>query len=94
MLRGGELGNQNISSNYYPYLTPIERVDKTYPIGGTNNVGFQQTKLGNKNIKWETIRMLNVGIDLSFFDNRLSTTFDWYKKNNIDALVQPSILRW
>lgn len=85
----GELGNQNISSNYYPYLTPIERVDKTYPIGGTNNVGFQQTKLGNKNIKWETIRMLNVGIDLSFFDNRLSTTFDWYKKNNIDALVQP-----
>ena len=85
----GELGNQNISSNYYPYLTPIERVDKSYPIGGINNVGFQQTKLGNKDIKWETIRMLNIGIDLSFFDNRLSTTFDWYKKNNIDALVQP-----
>ena len=84
----GELGNQNVG-NYYPYITPIERVEKSYPIGGKNNVGFLQNKLGNKNIKWETIRMLNIGIDLSFFNNRLNTTFEWYKKNNLDALVQP-----
>ena len=84
----GELGNQNVG-NYYPYLTPIERVDKAYPIGGTNNVGFLQEKLGNYEIKWETIRMFNIGIDLAFFNNRLNTSFDWYKKNNINALVQP-----
>ncbi len=85
----GELGNQNVGSNFYPYLTPIERVEKAYPIGGLNNVGFQQNKLGNVNIKWETIRMFNVGLDLSFFNNRLTSTFEWYKKNNINALVQP-----
>lgn len=86
----GELGNQNVGSNYYPYLTPIERVgDSHYPIGGLNNIGFKQTKLGNEKIKWETIRMFNVGVDLSFFNNRLTTSFDWYKKQNIDALVQP-----
>lgn len=85
----GELGNQNIGSNYYPYLTPIERVEKSYPIGGTNNVGFKQFKLGNRRIKWETIRMFNIGVDLSFFDNRLNASFDWYKKENLDALVQP-----
>ncbi|MEG0559283.1 MAG: TonB-dependent receptor [Muribaculaceae bacterium] len=85
----GELGNQNVGSDYYPYLTPIESVEKSYPIGAINNVGFLQTKLGNKNIKWETIRMLNIGIDLSFFENRLNASFDWYRKQNIDALVKP-----
>ena len=45
--------------------------------------------LGNQNIKWETLRMFNIGIDLSFFNNRLNTTFEWYKKNNINALVKP-----
>lgn len=85
----GELGNQNVGANYYPYLTPIERVEKAYPIGGISNVGFQQIVLGNPDIKWETIKMFNIGIDLSFFNNRLSTTFEWYKKNNTDALVRP-----
>lgn len=85
----GELGNQNVGSDYYPYLTSIERIEKSYPIGGINNVGFSQEALGNKNIKWETIRMLNIGIDLSFFDNRLTTSFDWFKKQNINALVRP-----
>ncbi len=85
----GELGNQNVGSSYYPYLTPITPIDKTYPIGGIENVGYKQEKLGNKNIKWETLRMLNIGLDLSFFNNRLSTTFEWYKKNNVNALVKP-----
>lgn len=84
----GELGNQNVGSDYYPYLTPIES-SESYPIGGVQNIGFQQNKLGNVNIKWETIRMLNLGVDLAFFNNRLTASFDWFKKDNIDALVKP-----
>lgn len=86
----GELGNQNVGDNYYPYLVAIESVDKAYPIGNQLNTGFKQIALGNKNIKWETIRMLNVGIDLAFFNNRLTVSADWFKKNNMDALVRPS----
>lgn len=85
----GELGNQNVGDSFYPYLTPIERVEKSYPIGGLNNVGFVQKKLGNKNIKWETIRMLNTGVDLNFMNNRLIMSFDWFKKENVNALVKP-----
>lgn len=85
----GELGNQNVASDYYPYLTSINRVEKSYPIGGETNVGFKQIALGNAHIKWETIKMFNVGIDLSFFNNRLSTTFEWYLKKNTNALVKP-----
>ncbi len=85
----GELGNQNVGNSFYPYLTPIERLDKSYPIGGMNNVGFVQNKLGNRNIKWETIRMFNIGVDLYFLNNRLAMSFDWFKKDNINALVKP-----
>lgn len=85
----GELGNQTISDNYYPYLIEIERVVSAYPIGGNNNVGFKQSKLANEHIKWETIRMFNVGLDLGLFNNRLDLTFDWFEKNNVNALLQP-----
>ncbi|MEG1723680.1 MAG: TonB-dependent receptor, partial [Bacteroidales bacterium] len=85
----GQLGNQNISNNYYPYLTPIEREEKSYPIGDLNNIGFLQSKLGNRMIKWETIQMLNFGVDLQFFRNRLTASFDWFNKKNKNALIQP-----
>lgn len=85
----GELGNQNISDSYYPYLTEIERQTKAYPIGNKENVGFQQYSLANEAIQWETIRMVNVGIDLRLFNNQLDVSFDWFKKNNINALLRP-----
>ena len=34
--------------------------------------------------------MLNLGLDLAFFNNRLTVSADWFKKNNVDALVRPS----
>lgn len=85
----GQLGNQSVGNSYYPYLTPIERVAKSYPIGGISNVGFQQEALGNRYIKWETIEMLNIGIDLQLFSNQLQMSFDWFQKKNLDALVRP-----
>ena len=54
-------------------------------------MGLWQNKIGNPDIKWETIRMLNFGVDLSFLNNRLNVDFDWYKKENIDALVRPDV---
>ena len=85
----GELGNQNISSNYYPYLTEIERVENAYPIGGVENIGFKQNALANEQIKWETIRMLNIGVDLRLLNNRLDLSYDWFKKENVNALLKP-----
>jgi len=85
----GELGNQSISSDYYPYLTEIERVEKAYPIGNKENVGFKQFALANENILWETIRMFNIGVDFVILDNRLDFSLDWFKKTNMNALLKP-----
>ena len=87
----GELGNQNVGDNYYPYLVAVESVNKAYPIGNQLNTGFGATRFRKCNVKWETIRMLNIGIDLSLFNNRLTISADWFKKNNMDALVRPSL---
>lgn len=37
-------------------------------------------------LEWETTEQLDFGIDLGFFDNRLSLTADYYKKNTDDLL--------
>lgn len=40
----------------------------------------------NKDLKWETSRELNVGVDFGFFDNRLTGSIDFYHKKTSDLL--------
>lgn len=86
-LRGswGQLGNQNIG--LYPYQAMISGVDD-YPFTKTSDgviIGYQQTAYANRNIKWETTTITDIGFDLQVFDG-LSITFDWYKKTTDDIL--------
>lgn len=86
-LRGswGQLGNQNIG--LYPYQAMISGVDD-YPFTKTSDgviIGYQQTAYANRNIKWETTTITDIGFDLQVFDG-LSVTFDWYKKITDDIL--------
>ena len=79
----GQLGNQNIG--LYPYQAMIESVSN-YPFDKkTETVGYQQKAYANRDIKWETTTITDVGIDLQVF-NGLSMTFDWYKKTTSDIL--------
>ena len=86
-LRGswGQLGNQNIG--LYPYQAMISGVED-YPFTKTSDgviIGYQQTAYANRNIKWETTTITDIGFDLQVFDG-LSVTFDWYKKTTDDIL--------
>lgn len=72
----GQLGNQNIG--LYPYQAMIASVSD-YPFTKTESgtiAGFQQTAYANRDIKWETTTITDVGLDLSVFKG-LSITFDW-----------------
>ena len=84
-LRGswGQLGNQNIG--LYPYQAMISGVND-YPFTKTSDgvvIGYQQTAYANRNIKWETTTITDIGFDLQVFDG---LTFDWYKKTTDDIL--------
>lgn len=88
----GELGNQNIGN--YPYLGTIS-LGEPYYFGKTVVPGAAQTILPNRNVTWETTRVLNAGIDFGVLNNRLSGSLDVYKKNTFDILYKrdiPSII--
>lgn len=43
--------------------------------------------LPNPKIKWETSRQVDLGVDMRFFNERLSFSLDWYNKNTNDLIT-------
>lgn len=81
----GQLGNQNIG--LYPYQAMISGV-ANYPFTKESSgtvTGYQQTAYANRNIKWETTTITDVGFDLQVLRG-LNITFDWYNKVTNDIL--------
>ncbi|MDL2264759.1 TonB-dependent receptor [Parabacteroides sp. OttesenSCG-928-G07] len=42
---------------------------------------------GNENLKWETSEQLDLGFDVRLLNNRLSFSYDWYKKTTKDLIL-------
>ena len=85
----GTTGNSNIGAYNYAFQYASGN-NYLYGIEGANsgaNVGFGVTNLGDKNAKWETVKMFNVGYDLTAFNNKLTSSFDFYIKKTSDMLV-------
>lgn len=57
-----------------------------------NGIGGQAfTQLANPNLKWESTAQFDVGVDFGFFNNRLSGSVDYYKKNTKDLLLSVNL---
>lgn len=80
----GELGNQRI--NDYQFISNVGN-GGSYLFGGTPIIGYKEALMGNEIITWESSRNLDFGIDFALFDNRLQTTFDWYRRTTSDILL-------
>ena len=83
----GLSGNQAIR----PYATLARLDDRSYLDGDLPDPGYIPIALGNPDLKWETTRSLNFGIDLGLFDERVITTLDVYRKRTSDLLLGRSI---
>ena len=85
----GVSGNQGIS----PYGT-LARLGSgsgfSYPYnnGENLNIGFGISGIANPNLKWESTSQTDIGIDVSLFKGRLTSTIDVYKKVTEDLLMQ------
>ncbi len=86
-LRGswGKLGNQEIG--YYPYSQTIG-LNQNYIFGGSLIAGAALTDLANSDISWETTTITNIGADISFLNNKISITADYFIKNTSDILLR------
>lgn len=59
---------------------------------GYNGVAGQRFfQLENPNLKWEKTAQVDIGLDWGFFNNRLSGSFDFYRKNTKDLLLNVNI---
>jgi iron complex outermembrane receptor protein len=52
--------------------------------------GITFNRTPNPDIKWETTKQINVGLDFGFLKDRLSGTFDVFSKNTTDVLLEIS----
>lgn len=46
---------------------------------------------GNPDITWETVDMLDLGLDLALFQSKLEFTFDFYNKTTNGIILQPPV---
>lgn len=66
----------------------------TYVIDGSLVNGIGLTKLGNPNLKWETLSDANVAIDFGFFKGRLSGTVELYQRDRTDVILTKSLMSY
>lgn len=86
----GQTGNQGIGA----YRTLNVLTAANYPYSGQLEAGVSMIDWRgptNPNLKWETTDQFNAGIDMGFFDNRLSFTVDYYYKKTRDLLQNITI---
>ncbi|PWJ57882.1 TonB-linked SusC/RagA family outer membrane protein [Dyadobacter jejuensis] len=83
----GLTGNQNIGN--FAFIT--RAVAATYVSGNTLTIGNAPQNIGNPNLKWETAKQLDFGVDFSMFGGRINSTIDFYDKRSQDLLVATPI---
>lgn len=63
-------------------------------IGGVNSIyinqSFVEGAVGNPDIRWESKRSQNYGIDFGFFDDLITGTVDYFDDNRYDMLIPSS----
>lgn len=66
----------------------------TYLFGNSGDItnGIGLNRLGNDQLKFETTDQLDLGIDTSFFKDRLQVTLDYYHKETNDLFTDQEIL--
>ena len=53
--------------------------------------GQRFLQIANPNLKWERTAQVDVGLDFGFFNNRISGSLDYYRKNTNDLLLNVNI---
>ena len=85
----GETSNQAIN----PYSTLGGLAIRNYNFGnGTNyKAGYYVNALPNPDLGWEYSKTWNFGLDFSFFNGRLSGSFEYYIQKTRDILLDVSL---
>lgn len=83
----GSLGNQSVSN--YGYIASMSTGASGYLIDGQypKTVYAPGLDVDPSNYTWERVVTTNVGVDFGFFQNALTTSFDYFTRNTLDMLT-------
>ena len=79
----GQTGNSNVP----PYSSLAALTPTNYYFNNTLVTGIAPVQLANPDLKWETTTQYDAGLDVSFFQGRISLVFDAYYKKTSDLLL-------
>lgn len=87
----GELGSGNIGNyEYQGFINTFGAI--VMGDGQTLYPSATQVRLANSELRWETLKQTNLGLDLGLFDNRLQLTADYFIAKTEDVLFGFPIL--
>jgi TonB-linked SusC/RagA family outer membrane protein len=87
----GSTGNNAIGTGLY-LATLASGGFGDYDLGGTNLTslaGYYPYQLGNPSVRWEANISDNVGFDAAVLNNRLTASFDWFRRETKGLLYAP-----
>ncbi len=79
----GTNGNEDIG--LYQYISTLDK-SRGYIFGGGRMIGASPSYIENPIIGWEESQQINIALDISAFQNRLTASIDYYIKNTYDLL--------
>ncbi len=82
----GSLGNQNLSTYYPTFSNYTTGTAYNYYFNNVINPGYALTTAANPTIRWETSKILDIGVDFGLLNNRLTLTADYFRREIVDML--------
>ena len=94
----GLTGNDDVGGNRFPYRGTLNTNVTSYPLGfnggsgggGTNSqgAGITENIFAAPYLSWEIEEKKNIGLDLGLFRGRIDMSFDFFKNDRRDILMQ------
>lgn len=85
----GLTGNNEIGD--YTSISTVSASNYAFTSGLAS--GKAQTNFGNSLLSWEKNKQLDIGLEMNLFNDRISISYDYYKKKTNDLLYQVLVPR-
>jgi TonB-linked SusC/RagA family outer membrane protein len=87
----GQVGNQGIGV-FGTRSRAVINPDINYAFNGIWTTGVSPSnRIANPDLTWETTEQVNAGIDLGLLNSAVTLSFDYYKKNTTDLLLDTQL---
>ena len=87
----GQTGNAGGLTGIYSYYNVSQG---SFAPGGNISNGITLAKIGNPNLKWETLTDYNIGIDFGVWNNRLYGSVDLYQRDRKDVILTRNLMSY